>query len=530
MNHYGERYLTSSQFSSYCSDLNSKLLSFNEELELYEQEGVLLPVARVLMPEEYLNKRALLDNDPNTYGHKIPEWESLERIFYRTNKIRPVEFELWNNIDLEVALNNKHIIRPSKENFKKWNSYKVKIPNATNGTLLKDSSVHLYHYYQVHQIYAIQKNYPLFARHNWILKNLKTKEGIEYLKPTDNDAIVTLSGNILFFEALSFYIELFSNERRKTFSIIPEKDGVKTLNDQQFEDYKRRVEKLAKIVFNRFSLSDNDFYKFILYSLKLHTVYEADEKFKLSNELMLDIRFSVDFFSNVKQISTTDIEKEIKILDPTLVKKFRHTDKALEVYDYARETLERIAVEYNVKFPGFEITGKEIEKILDFMNDKNLFIVPNSIYEIDKTLNAEKAFKTNSLYTGLTNFSIGLECFLRDIANIANLSHGTNIEIGTLHPLIKTMFSWGGLFNDEHRNRKNMYTNNSFLYLEDVYTSQNLDEIIKTFLLAHCARNLVAHNYILDQYLYRNWYGKIYVAICDAIFYSWVNAKNKNWI
>jgi hypothetical protein len=73
------RYLTAQEFSSYCSKLNVKLSAFNRELELYEKDGVLTPVARIVMPEEYLIERYKLDQDSGTFGHKFLDgrnWKS----------------------------------------------------------------------------------------------------------------------------------------------------------------------------------------------------------------------------------------------------------------------------------------------------------------------------------------------------------------------------------------------------------------------------------------------------------------------
>jgi len=54
---YGIRYLTADQFVKYCSTLNVK--TDIKELEYYEKVGIMLPVARVVYPSEYVKLEVL---------------------------------------------------------------------------------------------------------------------------------------------------------------------------------------------------------------------------------------------------------------------------------------------------------------------------------------------------------------------------------------------------------------------------------------------------------------------------------------
>lgn len=530
MNLYGQRFLTASQFSSYCNSLNVRLLPFDEELEIYEKNGVMLPVARLIKPEEYLSKRNKLDIDPKTYGQRLIEWGDIERILHGPELETSADFDLWSNLDLEFKQGNKFLIKPTKDKYQKWNSYKAKVFNSINGDLLVNSAEHYYHYYQVHQVYAIQKKYPVFAQHNWFIENLNenAKFDKDYFLPRQEDATSTLSGNLFFYDALSFFIELYLNERRRTFAQVREEYGVKTLNEKQFEDYQNRIKQLSLFVLDKFDLKNEHFYKFLLFALELHNQYEKEEKSRLANDLMVDIQCAKIFLSNISGLSDIDIEKEIRGRNPTLVKKFRHSDKALEIQDYTRETFLRLRADYNNKFPTASISTQEIENLLDFINRKGLFIVPYSIFDIDETLNSERPFRNNSLYIGLTNLSIGIENFLRELANIANSYHGTKVTVDNFFSLI-SMFSWYKDFEQQHQIRKGKYGNDTFAYLDDVIKSPRTTNEIKLFAISLCARNLLAHKYILDQYLYYEWYGKIYTSICEAFLYSWIYASQRKW-
>lgn len=121
-----------------------------------------MPVARVIKPGEYISERKKLDEQSETYGRQVPGWEEIERlehgvIFDEGER----EFELWHHFDFEFEQNNKFLVRPNRENFKPWHFY-----NEKGGAV-----EHYYHYWQIHQVHAIQKHYPIFSRYHWILES-----------------------------------------------------------------------------------------------------------------------------------------------------------------------------------------------------------------------------------------------------------------------------------------------------------------------------------------------------------------------
>jgi hypothetical protein len=441
--------------------------------------------------------------------------------------------DLWHPFDWEFEQKNKFLFRPISKQFKSWDDYRTLVNKDSGEKLFRKNAKHYHHYYQIHQVYSIQNKYPVYAKNNLLLQNVKDeyKKYARHLKPNNVDPISTLYGYSICFDALSFFIELYENEQDRTFKPIPENNGIKTLNDQQVIHFQKSLEIHANNVLQRFGLADEDLYQFALFLLKLHTEYERDECLLLANELLVDIKYLVKFIALSVGLSFYKIEAEIdKRGSSVWTKKFRHLDKAVEVYDYARDTFTRLMDNYNAKVAiNFNISSKDIEKLLDFIEKQGLFIIPHAIFDIDNTLNESRAFRSTSLYIGLSNLTTGFECYLRDIANIANKLQN-NINIKTLHPLIKTMFNWGNIFDQEHSQRQSASNKDPFSYLKDVYKDPNLDEVVKTFLIAYRARNFIAHNYTLEQDLYYKWYSIIYTAFCHGIFYSWIHANNNNWV
>lgn len=536
MTGHGRRYLTSNQFTSYCSALNLKLSAFDRELELYDKEGVLLPVARIIQPDEYVIKRWELEQDSKTYEIKISEWEELERIIFGGPFPQfMTDFDLWHPFDREFEQNNKFLFRPTKDQFKRWNTYRVNVRPNLEEDFFRRTVKHYYHYYQVHQVFAIQQKYPVFAKYNWLLKEPKDalKNRISYLIPKADTNIISLNGYLSHFDALSFYIELYKNEEERTLEPVPEIGGIKTLNAQQFAHYENQLKRHAEFVVHKFGITDDDLYEFLFYLLDLRSEYKRGEHLKLANELTIDLQYLTKLLAGFTGLSFSDLENEILQRNELIWvrQRFRHLDKALQVYDYAHETFERLRNNYNTSFPNFQISLNEIDSLISFIEKKGLFVIPYAVFDIHETLNDSRPFRATFLYMGLSNLTTGFECYLREIAVLVNSSTNAGVNTEGLHTLIQTMFrtSWGNQFNMEHSKRISLKSD-PFLYLEDVYTSPNLDEIIKLFLLIRCSRNFVAHNYTLEHDLYHTWYSVIYTSICHALFYSWIHARINNWV
>lgn len=539
MTRYRRRYLTASDFSSYCKELNLELRtlsqsSSNAELEMYERDQILFPAARIVKADEYVVKRYELDQKTETHGTKIPEWYELERLLHR----RPIldnnaNSELWHPFDWEFERNNSFLFRPKEQQFKPWGEYRAKVKASEFGSMRKTAE-HYYHYFQVHQIYAIQRRFPVYAKQNWLIENVNEnlRDRAKHLTPNKDSLSITLEGHFDSFNALSFYITLYDNEQDRIFENIPEQDGVKTLDNQQYTHYTSQIKAHAQFILGKFDLNTDKLYEFLFYLLKLHNEYERNEYLKLANELYIDIQYLISFIQNIVDLSINEIEKEVDQRSHSYwTREFRHLDKAVKLYDYAKGTFERLLTEYNAKFPNLTISATDIENLIDFIETHGLFIIPYAIFDMDEALNDSRPFQSTSLYTNLSNLTTGFENYLREIANIASQSN-----IGNLHKIIAGMFPWGNDFNTMHETNITLYGKDDpfsyFPYLEDVYTDPNLDtnEALRTFLIAYRTRNMIAHNYTLDHKLYYAWYSVIYISVCQAILYAWVNATNNGWV
>jgi len=538
---YGRRYLTANEFSSYCSDLNVHLRPFNSELELYEKEDVLLPVARVIKPEEYVIERKKLEQLPEVFSQRLPEWDELERLLYsyetdlRIDPSKMTGVDLCHPFDREFEHHNRFLIRPTLGDFKPWKSFRVRIGEKAGDGYKAETAVHYYHHWQVYQVYAIQKKYPVFAKHPEVFNclNNSARDKMNHLWPCASDAVSTFNGKALYFDALSFYIKMYMAEELRTFAAISASKGIKQLNEEQLKSYQSRLKDHAMFVFQRYDLTISHLYQFLVEVLILRNEYQRDEHTKLANELEKDVVFLARFIAGVTKKSFDKIAEEVGKRS-IFKQEFRHINRAIQVLDYARVTFKRLMRDYNKVFPGFNISVTEIDGLLKFIEESGLFIIPYTIFDTDEALNNPRAFRKTSLYMGMKNLTTGLECLIREIAKKIPNSTGSMESLGKL---IQRVFSvWHGDFERERGKRPKPKQPCTFIQnIMDVYTDSLLDQqiqghIIRVFLIAYWARNLTAHHYTLEDDLYGNLYGRVYTAIYYAMLYTWKYAVQNGWV
>ena len=75
VNIYGDRYAEVGRFIGYCQDLNVK--TDERELEYYERTGVMLPVARVVYPGEFIVQLDRHEQDGDYGWNGFDEWPDL---------------------------------------------------------------------------------------------------------------------------------------------------------------------------------------------------------------------------------------------------------------------------------------------------------------------------------------------------------------------------------------------------------------------------------------------------------------------
>ena len=168
INYYGHRYLSLSQFKTFCNEIKIHHVPTDTELERYEKDSILLPVARIIKPEEYVHERYQANQKDISYMERLPSWEILETLLFGNSS------NLYHHFDYEFEKNNKYLICPKEGDYQRWDTYKTIIKNQ-NIEYEVPTLENYYHYWQAYLVNEIQLKYPIYSQYNWILRKLENK-------------------------------------------------------------------------------------------------------------------------------------------------------------------------------------------------------------------------------------------------------------------------------------------------------------------------------------------------------------------
>jgi hypothetical protein len=501
------RYITAKEFLDYCGELNIAKHLHVLDLRRFQQEGILVPVARELSLDESSDE---LESQPEGTMPQIKD------------------SDLWHPFDLRFERGDSYLLRPTCADVESWESF--------------DDIEHYYHYWQAYQLYLLQKRYPIFVGDVRVLERLRERaendidrQYVASRWPREDDPIATLNGMATYFDALSFYFGLSRKEEDKAFATVPEVDGYRSLDGAQYDAYQARLVEHAQFTQQRFGLTTSGLYQFLVYMLNLKTECEEDERMKLADELREDILFLSKLIADVTRKSDEEVAEEIEKVGGYWVKQeFRHLHKGLEVMDYARRTLGWAMEGYNQAFRSHSITKEGINELLEFLAEHELFYIPNAIYETEMAFNSHKAFHKTSLYNGMRQLAVGMESFIREIYKLKRPSGKVPT---TLEPLIRDVYdTWYSLFSSAKNMRIQPGTPNEFITnIRDVLADVSLDQlsdgpIVRQFLVFYWTRNLTGHHHTLSDELLYGLRAPVFTAMYHTLFYAWMYARQQGWI
>jgi len=540
---YGNRYLEIRNFIRYCTKL--KVKTDESELEYYEEKGIMLPVARVVLPEEYIKRTSKARSSGSSEMPLPEEWPEVNQLYDRW-LIVPQHYaelpdeELVDSFDRAFDRNHPYLVRPEPGNFKPWDSYQV-----VDHDIQESTATHYYSYWQVHQLYDIQE-YPDLYENRLILSLLSEEVKQRYRLPLARnlDSYRDFHGRARFFDALSFYITMYHREQERTFALIPEKHGIKILDEQQHKDYAERLSAHAKFVCGRYSIKEQDLYTFLIQLLELRSDYIQAERLKLAGELENDIKYQARLIASITGKDLEEIGNEIGKIAPFQIKReFRHIDLSTKERDEAEEVLLHVAKEMAQDFAKNSIqpsigafSEKEISGLLDFCEENGLTLFSYTLSELIATEEESRRFRRLIRYVHLKNLATSFEYFLKAIASRGNIHLGSH---ATLTPVVKSLMTnetgWIALFE---ANKSCLSAENPAQFLSNLRRLLNDHQLTgsedgfwaRCFLISCLARNLTVHNYPTDDWFYGDLYGVMLRALIYSFFYSWHVAKRERWV
>ena len=547
MNAYGERFIESNRFISYCKSLN--VSTTEHELEHYEKIGAMMPVARVIYPRDYMihRRETMHHQSPLEGSLKSSRWpevdELVDKDVYFLRRFNDLsDEELIDSFDREMGANSL-LEQPTQANFRPWQEYVVTIPDGHGSSFGESSATHYYSYWQVHQLSLI-KQFPEYYKIKGLLDLLpyeeKRKRG--YLENRNMEPFVEFREKRHLFNALSFWLTMYIRERERSFAEIPKVYGVKRLDATQAAEYRKRLAKHAKMVTARFNLDVSGLYAFLNQLLELLSDYSRCERYKLADELKKDIFEVTHLINRFAGHDQETIEQQLAN-HSAHGREFRHLFRDLKERDYAVDI-----IQYVVEHPdhkgkvkaslGWTNIELETKRILDYCEGAGLtplIISLSGMVAIGEEERRAK-FRRVQRYTNLQSVLTSYEYFVKSIGEKANLGVGGK----TLNPVLDVFMSrepWMKAFRT--RVHQGLTKARSDVEFAENLASLQSDPALKgfpvqywagVFLLVCLSRNYTVHHYPNQDVFYDESYGDILDSVILALCYTWKVADSRGWV
>lgn len=547
MNIWGERYADVDLFISHCRDLNVKI--DRRELEHYEKIGVMMPVARVVYPKEFVIQEYRDSTQGVVDSNGKDKWPALERL---SEEFGPFLYgyeglsdeELVHCFDRELeAGDNPHLILPACNRFKPWSEYRVTVHDKQGDVLKRPGADHYYSYWQVHQLYRIQQ-FPDLYKNTWLIQRIPDDDPKKKFLPSaiSKELLVSFEGLRHSFDALTFWTTGYDRESKRTFATIPEKNGVRYLSKVEAANHRNRLADFAARVTKQFQLTPNDMYYFLRKLINLFEQYKSNERYRLAEELRKDIFQWEGLLTLTLGMNRDEIAEQLGKVSRSDKQAFRWLDRSTKERDYALDLLVDVAKRSTKALrqlgdSKWTFVKSDAEDLLCFCQENGLgiFITALSGMAAIGEEEARQKFRRVQRYTNLKNALTSYEYFLKSLA----LNSGCVSGGETLTPLVNTIMkneSWHKLFESRMQSGKlkgnatQDFLSNLATLLADQQLSGSADGFwARNFLVMCLARNMAVHSYPREDEYYGNLFGPMLDAAITATFYTWRHAKAKSW-
>ena len=468
MNIWGERFAGVGLFRRHCRDLNVAVTK--NELEHYEKIGALLPVARVVYPDEYVIQRDQSQRNGDMDWDSANQWPALRRLSERLGLFlcgyeSLTDEELVHCFDREMeAGDNPHVMRPASADFRPWSDYRVTVHDSQGNSINRPTVKHYYSYWQVHQLSWIQQ-YPDLWKNLQLIERIPKDEKVMF-RPSapSKERLVEFDGKRRSFDALSFWITVYDRERNRTFASVAEVDGFRRLDDVQAAAHRTRLAALARKVMERFQFTTEDLYGFLRKLIELIEDYERKERYKLAEALKSDI-FAWERLLMLATGKTLDeVAEELGKTSIYDKQTFRRLDIATKERDYAYNLLNSASEDcgralQQLGDPLWSFTEADANDLLNYCEQKKgLGVLVTALSGMVAIGDEEyrRNFRREQMYTNLKNVLNSYEYFLKAIAHLKTTAQGTRLIVGneTLTTLVGKVMAeetWYQLFSKRKR-------------------------------------------------------------------------------
>ena len=553
MSNWGDRYGHVDSFIRYCRGLGVE--TERDELEYYEKTGAMLPVARVVYPNEYVIKRDQSFWSGDTDWDGADQWPDLGRL---SERFGPFPFgydgltdkELIHCFDREMdAGDNPYLSRPDLADFRPWSDYRVPVQDRQGDNILRPTVEHYYSHWQVHQLYWIQESPDLYKNATLIECIPEDDPARRFLPRAPKvERLIDFDSKRHSFDAVSFWITVYSRERNRTFASIPKSNGFQRLDHVQAATYKTRLTVLAGEVTQRFQLTQEDLYRFLRQLMELVREYEQKERYRLVEALKRDIWA----WERLLMLSTGKTRDEVaeelgkgSIHDK---RSFRHLDILTKERDYALEFLNHVSEDcandlQQLGHTQWSFEESDVVDLLSYCEQEGLglFITAMSGMVAISDEEYRRNFRRVQMYSNLKNVLNSYEYLLKGIWQATGLTTGSETLTRLVNEIMQRE-SWHSLFNlKKHHPQTQKYllsagnTQDFLANMTTLMTDKQLNGSqqgywAQKFLVLCLARNMTVHTYPSEDSYYGDLFGPMLDSAIIATFYTWLFARTKRLV
>lgn len=414
-----KKYLEAKEFVEYCKANNVE--ASLDILEAYEKAGLLSPIYRFVAPNDYIC--ALFEyNHSNPFNPNIPfdkdnKWLEIEQLGtalsnYSFKPLPQFSFALIHGHPLDYAYLSKNQLlkKPSKEDFKPWEEYKI-IAGTIDGYPVKEKTVE--HYYTPWQIFVLDElNLMHTIEENYVAKQ---KKGWGIFKQELHPS--KLIGFYEYFQTISNFEMMESLIRHDiTFDVRS-----MVIEGELYRHLKTRTAEQAKKEYEKHSPSE--WIKVIRKLVELYTKYTEREKIRLADECKRFLTGTINMIIDATKKSFEEIiadydgkfkgcmglcEEEGVYFHPGELERI-YPDTVKEAKEMARWSFESQIKQFNETHPDVLIEETIIDALIDNIIESGHYLLLSHLHEVEKLWFNHTPRWVSSIWAHLRAFTISIE-------------------------------------------------------------------------------------------------------------------------
>jgi hypothetical protein len=516
-------YLEKRQFLEKCKKLNVSV----SYLEIYEEFDLLYPIYRIIKPKEYMQVIFEQNHVPNPENvRKVPDqydellkFENKELSRWHIPTFQEFEKALIDGHPLDQAFERSasFIQKPSKDNFKKWKYYEIKLEITPRNRPLRHTDSIAVNYYSPWQIYLLEEANRKHNYENNILYDVPQND-----IPKKTRKLDTIEYQI-YFETLWEYkfketllLMKYSNNIKK--SIIEGEEYKKLYNDQKDVAIKLVSSRLYK-----------EWIIFLKYCCSLFFDYQRREKQSLSKCIKRDIRSVIDLilygtdkkYNQLIEDVGMNVDGATSIEVPPLEIIFPEYENKLK--RDAKPLLESVLNSYNSELPeNFHLNIESIDEIMDYafnIGNETLLV---SVVGLNKEYYSPTYFRNECIWSYVRSLAVSVESWVKIFTDKENFHNALNDLSANDFGSCKETLS-----NNCGNNKLRIFNINDLKNYLNELSQINLiingnDLCWMKFLIrSYLIRNYVAHYTKLEPNIFGDTLIQLYRSLLYLVFFTW---------